>query len=162
MRLVFRTTFYVRISPERLDVRNIGSGESISEIPEIAIRSGPRPTIVGIGDGARAAAAEPGVSIVNPFAHPRSIVSDVTLGQALLKAFLRQLDRGFLRIAPVIVIHPLGTPEGGFTEVENRALREMASGAGASKVVLWQGRVLTDEELRAGSLPSSGSSGSES
>ena len=44
-------------------------------------------------------------------------------------------------------MHPLGTPAGGFTQIERRALRELALGAGASTVFLKEGEPLTDEEL---------------
>ena len=45
------------------------------------------------------------------------------------------------------MLHPRVDPEGGFTQIEIRALRELAIGAGASKAFVWHGRDLTDEEL---------------
>ena len=59
-------------------------------------------------------------------------------------------------MAPDIVMHPLGDPEGGFTQIEIRALRETALGAGAKKVTMWHGRALTDQELMSGTFPSDG------
>jgi rod shape-determining protein MreB len=50
-------------------------------------------------------------------------------------------------LTPRVVIHPLGNPAGGFTQIERRAFREMALGAGASIVHVWTGRPLTDQEL---------------
>jgi hypothetical protein len=38
--------------------------------------------------------------------------------------------------------------EGGLSEVEERVLKEVAIGAGASKVVVWVGRELSDGEVR--------------
>ena len=38
--------------------------------------------------------------------------------------------------------------EGGLSEVEERALREVAIGAGASKGVVWVGHELSDAEVR--------------
>jgi len=38
--------------------------------------------------------------------------------------------------------------EGGLSEVEERALREVAMAAGASKVVVWVGHELSDAEVR--------------
>ena len=58
------------------------------------------------------------------------------------------------QLAPVVVIHPLGKPAGGFTQVENRAFREMAIGAGASEVTVWNGRNLTDQEVLSKRFPS--------
>lgn len=64
--------------------------------------------------------------------------------------------RAWLAASPHIVIHPLGDPEGGFTQVELRALRELANAAGASKVNVWTGRPLTDEELLTRKPPAQG------
>lgn len=151
---MFRPLIYVQISPERLTVRNVKTGASISEIPEIAIRGkrdDPKARIVAIGALARVAAkADAGVSVFNPFAHPRSPMSDLVLAEQLLKGLLYPLQKGFLRLAPKIVVHPLGQPEGGLTLEEQRAFRKLAVGAGASKAVLWQGHELSDDELRQG------------
>ena len=150
-------TIYVQLSPERLTVRNAKTGEAISEVPEIAITQDPKPAIVGIGTEARSHESIPTVKVVNPFAHPRTLVSDFAVGEQLLKAFLRRLQgRSIFAISPRVVMHPLGDPAGGFTQIEVRALREMAMGAGAARVVVWQGRELSDQELLSGKFPSGG------
>jgi rod shape-determining protein MreB and related proteins len=75
------------------------------------------------------------------------------VGEQLVKAFIRRaLEGSMLSLAPVVVMHPLGTPEGGFTQVELRAFREMAIGAGASEVVLWTGRELSNQEVLSGEV----------
>src|SRR6185503_16609774 len=99
----------------------------------------------------------PSIRVSNPFAHPRTVVGDFTLGERVLKAFLRRLQSGaFLALSPRIVLHPSGNPAGGYTQVEARALHEMASGAGASNVVVWQGRALSDQEILSGQFPPEG------
>lgn len=150
-------TFYVQVSPELLTVRNAKTGEAISEVPEIAIAHDPKPSIVGIGKEARLHRSAPLVKIINPFAHPRSLVSDFTVGEQLLKAFVRRLiGNSIFAVSPRVVVHLMGEPTGGFTQVETRAFREMAMRAGASKVVVWQGRGLSDQELLSGEFPSGG------
>ncbi len=130
-------TVYVQLSPERITLRNAKTGQTLSEVPRIAV--------------------EAGAAAINPFAHPRSLVSDFTAGETLLKALLRKLLPGSLFTAsPRVVLHPLGDPAGGFTQIEVRALQEMARGAGASEVIVWQGRNLTDQELRDREFPSDG------
>lgn len=153
----FIPIIYVQVSPERLTVRNAKTAETISEVPEVAISYSQKERIVGVGSEARSHEATPSVKVVNPFAHPRSLVSDFTAGEQLLKAFLLRLLRPSLfAIAPKIVLHPLGNPPGGFTQIEIRAFREMALGAGASQVVVWQGQGLSDQELLSGKFPSGG------
>jgi rod shape-determining protein MreB len=147
---------YVRISPERLVVTNVKTGASISEVPELAIAGEPK-RVLGFGAGARSAAAQYGGVVVNPFAHPRSMVSDFTVAEQLLKAFVRRINsRSWFVPSPRIIMHPIGHPEGGFTQVERRAFREMASGAGASEVVVWTGRELTNQEVSDGAFPAGG------
>jgi rod shape-determining protein MreB len=157
MLTMLKPTIYVQLSPERLTVRNARTGEAISEIPEIAISQDQKKKIVGVGAEASFHKSSPLVEVVNPFAHPRSLVSDFTVGEQLLKAFLRRINgRSFLRLAPTVVLHPQGKPAGGFTQIEIRALHEMALGAGASQVIIWEGQNLSDQEVLSGQFPSDG------
>lgn len=153
----FIPTIYVQVSPERLTVRNIKTGQSISEVPELALAGGPVRKILGVGDQARALSSNFGVEIVNPFAHPRSLISDFILGEQVLKAFLRRVQgRSLLAVSPLLIMHPLGNPAGGLTQVECRAFHTMAQGAGAAKVTLWQGRNLSDQGLLSRQFPEDG------
>ncbi len=148
---------YIQISPQRLTVRNVKTGEAISEVPEVAISRKGKEAVVGVGDAARAMKSSAAAAVSNPFSHPRSLVSDFTVAEQLLKHFLRRINRPSLfSLSPKVVMHPLGDPDGGFTQIEIRALMEMGLGAGASQVVLWQGRPLSDQELLSGKFPSSG------
>jgi rod shape-determining protein MreB and related proteins len=151
-----RPVLYIKLSPERLTVRNVRSGESVSEVPEMAISTAPKQAILAVGSEARRAAGTQDAKVVNPFNHPRTLVGDFTVGEQLLKTFVRKLQGSSLvAIAPLIVMHPLGSPKGGFTQVERRAFREMALGAGASKVVLWVGHELSDAEVLSDQVLSS-------
>ena len=153
----FMALLYVKISAERLVVTDVKNGPSISEIPEVAISNGQPKRILGVGAGARSAAAQGDGFIVNPFAHPRSLVSDFTVAEQLLKEFVRRIHgKSWLVPSPRIVMHPLGSPDGGFTQVERRAFREMALGAGASEVIVWTGRELTNQEVADGTFPPGG------
>ena len=145
-----KPVIYVQISPERLTLKNVKTGQTIDEAPEVAISAPPKRKILAVGSQARQAAALQGAEIVNPFAHPRSLVSDFIVAEQLLKHQLgRLLGYSRLLIMPCVVMHPLESPAGGFTQIELKALREMALGAGASEVHLCNGRPLTDEEVLA-------------
>ena len=148
---------YVQVSPERLTLKNLKTGEVIAEVPELAISAPPKPKIIAVGPQARVAASSQTAAVVNPFAHPRSLVSDFTVAELLLKHQLRRiLGKSLLSFSPYVVMHPLGSPAGGFTQVERRAFREMALGAGASEVHLWIGRPLTDQEILSKQPPLDG------
>lgn len=153
----FSPILYVKVSPERLTVRNVKTGAEFAEVPEVAIgNAGKKAVILAVGAAARVAAATSQAKLVNPVSHPRTLMGDFTIGQQLLNALLRRLDgSAWLTFAPRIVMHPLGTPEGDFTQVERRAFREMALGAGVSDVVLWVGRELSDQEVQSAEILSS-------
>ena len=153
---LFSPLLYVKLSAERLSVRNVKAGIEISEAPDLALTRGSRTRVADVGRLATTQDVDP-VEVVNPFAHPRSLVSDFTTGQQLLKSFIGRVQANVAwKIAPTIVMHPLGSPEGGFTQVEIRALHEMALGAGAAQVVVREGRPLTDQELLAGDFAAGG------
>lgn len=145
----FSPLVYIQISPNLLTLKNLKSGLEISEVAEIALSLPPKPKVIlGAGAEARLASASEPAQLIQPFAHPRSLVSDFASAEALIRLQLqRVLGKGWLRVAPSVVMHPLGNPDGGFTQVELRAFREMALGAGASTARVWTGRPLANHEL---------------
>lgn len=58
--------------------------------------------------------------------------------------------------APRLVLHPLGEPAGGFTQVAQRACTEMGRAAGARQITRWQGPPLTDAQRISGRYPVTG------
>ena len=145
----FSPLVYIQISPHLLTLKNLKSGLEISEVAEIALSLPPKPKVIlGAGAQARLASASEPAQLIQPFAHPRSLVLDFASAEALIRLQLqRVLGKGWLRVAPSVVMHPLGNPDGGFTQVELRAFREMALGAGASTARVWTGRPLANHEL---------------
>ena len=80
---------------------------------------------------------------LNPFSHPRVLLSDFIVGEKLLQEIIRQIiGDGLFVPTPAIIIHPMEKTEGGLTDVEIRAFKEMALGAGAREVVVYQGAAL--------------------
>lgn len=145
----FSPLVYIQIAPNLLTLKNLKTGLEISEVAEIALSLPPKPKVIlGAGAEARLASASEPAQLIQPFAHPRSLVSDFASAEALIRIQLqRVLGKGWLRVAPSVVMHPLGNPDGGFTQVELRAFREMALGAGASTARVWTGRPLANHEL---------------
>lgn len=145
----FIPLLYVQISPELLTLKNIHSGMILSEPAQIAISTQNGRSVVLTGKEI-ALAGVSGAKVIKPFAHPRSLISDFSSAEVLLRWQIKKMiGNKLITLAPVIVIHPLGNPEGGFTEIELRALRELGLGAGAKKVFVWTGRLLTDQEVVA-------------
>ena len=87
---------YVRLSPERLVVRDARAGRMFDQAAVLAVtRAAPR-RIVAVGDQAvlAAAGAQQPVDLVRPFAHPRTLMADFTGGEELLKAALAHVRLG--------------------------------------------------------------------
>lgn len=139
---------YIQLARDCVKAREVRSGKSFAEVPEIAFTTKPKARILGIGAEARARQSEPGAQIVNPFGHPRSVVSNFTVGEQFIRQVIRRLaGTSIFSMAPRVIMHPLGMPEGGYTQIELRALREMAYGAGARLADVWTGREPSDQEL---------------
>jgi actin-like ATPase involved in cell morphogenesis len=84
-----------------------------------------------------------------PFTTTRLLVGQFVVAQNTLKEALKQVSKESLfAVSPYIVIHPLEMVEGGLSEIEERIFREVAIGAGASKVVVWFGHELNDAEVK--------------
>lgn len=145
-----KPVIYLQISPERISAKNLKSGAVIEDIPHIAISAGPKPRILAIGAQARAAASTEPATVENPFANLGKRVPDTTLARPLIVHFLNLAQGGgFLFLRPKVVIHPLGSPSGGFSHAELSAFRELALEAGAAEVHVHTGEVLTDQEVLA-------------
>lgn len=122
--------------------------------PTTSGRSERRPRVIAVGAAARTAAAVP----ANPFQHPRILIADFLLAEALLRyAFHAVSPRSWiLQPSPVAVCHVVEPLVGGLAQIECRALMEMMEGAGARSTFVWEGRELTDQELRSGAYRTPG------
>ncbi|HKB60470.1 MAG TPA: rod shape-determining protein [Gallionellaceae bacterium] len=148
MSFMLGTVVYIAVSPERVTVRDVGSGKAFSEVPEIALSGIDKITVVAIGAEARKHASDPAVKVINPFTHPRSLFSDFTLAEQFLKLAMRRVVAGSIfQPSPKVIAHLPGDPEGGYTQIERRVIREMAFSAGARQVDVIEGREPTDQEL---------------
>jgi rod shape-determining protein MreB len=152
--LLGEVKLYMRISPKRLIIREPKTGITFDEPPEIAIERSYIPRILGVGFAARDFAGKPSVEVTNPFAHPRSLVSDFTLGEQVLKAAIKQVLKGRLMLVrPLILLNLSDEPDGGYTQVELRALREMAVSASGGGRFATCRKDLTDQEILSDEFP---------
>ncbi|MGH1450157.1 MAG: rod shape-determining protein [Pseudomonadaceae bacterium] len=146
VRKLFSGTVYVRISEDRLRVHHLENGSVFDQPPLIAIdASNPRKvTLRAIGDEAQGLEAQSGVTVSNPFSHPRLLVSNFRNAEWVLRHAIRAVHPAqFVTPSPVVIMHPLEKLEGGLTDIECRVFRELALGAGARQVHLHVGEALS-------------------
>src|SRR5262245_42354915 len=109
----FKPILYVRLDPARIAIRDVHSGRELAEPPIAALSREPKRRLVGVGKAAEMAGASQAVDIINPFTHPRSLLSDFTVAELVLKGFVKKVfsERIFVP-SPHIVMHPTVNPEG--------------------------------------------------
>jgi len=82
-----------------------------------------------------------------PFTTTRLLVGSFTHAEKALKDGLKSIPRGLFTPSPIIVIQPMAMVEGGLSEVEERAIRELAMSAGARKAFVTAGKELSDQDV---------------
>ncbi len=136
----FSNDLLVEIRENQLRVSSFSGDELFDENPLIAIEKiQEKSMILEIGSKA-ASITGVNVEVVNPFSHPRLMISNFTYAEKVLLHAIRSLFAArFFAPSPRVIIHQLEKNEGGLTEVEERVLRELALGAGAREVVVYSG-----------------------
>ena len=83
-----------------------------------------------------------------PFTTKRLLVGEFSVAENYLKRAIKKVYEGkWFSASPVVIIHPLEMIDGGLSQIEERAMMELAAGAGARKVVVWVGHELSDQEV---------------
>ena len=152
-----RRLVYVQISPERILLRRVATGETIDDVPQAAVDA--QGIVVAYGRGADDAVHwHPNLQLVNGFSHPRTLMGDVDVAAATLRAFLEtmfpRMKRRFRKLKPDLVIHPVGAED--LSGLEVWGLQRVAELAGARHVSLWQGEEPAYETLVRGTAQPSG------
>lgn len=139
------TTLYIQIWENRVKATDIKTKNIYDEQPYVAIETTDKnqKIISAIGANALSAALKSNTELINPFYHPRTLLSDFQVGEKLLQHVVKiVLGKKWFTPLPAIVIHPMEKSEGGLSELERRAFRELAYSAGAREVILYEGKEL--------------------
>ena len=134
--------YYLRVNRDRVTARNVSTGDVVEVTPKLGLDGSNK--ILSVGDPVDPSA----VRVLAPFSHPRILIDDFTGGEKIVQHVVRELfGIGGIRPSPIVVVHPDLELDGGLTQIEARALREMVEGAGARRVYLHYGRLLSDKEV---------------
>jgi rod shape-determining protein MreB len=135
---------YARIDRTRISMRDVSTGATFESAARIGLDSENR--IVSVGD-----MGSPNVvRTVEPFAHPRIVISDFACASKLFQYGLQQLSRfKWISPSPILIIQPVMELSGGLSQIENRALLEVGESAGARETLIHCGKTLSDQEVVA-------------
>ena len=115
---LFANTVYVKVFPNRFELKHIESGRS-----EVEVSS-------------------------ESFTTARLLVGKFSIAERVLKRGMKRLhEKRWFSPSPIVVIQPMEKTDNGLSEVEERVLLELAAGAGARKVSIWVGNELSDDEV---------------
>ena len=145
----FSDVFYICFSPDLVRAKSSKSKTSFETTPFVAIRQG---KVLAIGPEAEKMRSGPDddtIQIINPFNHPRLLISDFNAAMEVFRFAIRKTAKKKMLIRPQVIVHPLPADRlaGGIADLEIRLLREMGMAVGGREVHIWLGRELTDEEI---------------
>lgn len=87
-------------------------------------------------------------SSIEPFTTKRLLVGQFGPAEKLLTKLIKAAAcPNWFSPSPIVLVHPTTMVEGGLSQIEDRALRELGAGAGARIVHLWIGHELSDKEV---------------
>jgi rod shape-determining protein MreB len=134
----FTTTFYIQIWDNRLKVTNLNNGNTYDDIPLIAISN---EKIQAIGKD---------VSVyphaVNPFSHKRVLFDNFDTASMIIRyAFEQTIRRNFF--SPIAIVQVKKQLESQLTSIEQRALCEVMTNAGARETIIYDGVDLDMETI---------------
>ncbi|MEN8250725.1 MAG: rod shape-determining protein [Bacteroidota bacterium] len=134
--------FYLQIWENRIKVTEITSNKIFDESPLIAIKKNDKgeETVTAVGNNVKLMQNELDIEVINPFSHPRTLISNFMAAEKVLQYIIKTLSKHKLLAAPPLtVIHPMEKLDGGMTQIEFRAFKELALGAGSREAVVYDG-----------------------
>ncbi|RXJ71966.1 hypothetical protein CS022_18365 [Veronia nyctiphanis] len=140
---------YVQLWEERLKVIHCGNGKTFDEKPLLALRHQPKGgrIIAQIGNEAAAFSGDD-IELLNPFSHPRTLISDMYSADLVIRHGFSKLRSFRYFVSPyVVVVHPMEKREGGVTKVEKAALETLFKESGAREVLVYEGEALDPENI---------------
>ena len=149
LKILSAKTAYIQIWSDRIKVTDIKTGSFYDENALVSLikdNKNEMTIIEEIGDSVLEL-SKGNRKIIEPFKHPRVLISDFSAGEKVVQhAFQKIYGHSFLSPTPIAIIQPMEKLEGGLTLIEDKALRELAIGAGAHKVFIHTGSTLSSHE----------------
>ncbi len=147
----FTAIVYVQIWKEQIKVTSSTSQTPLIEPAVIAAKDTFTNTkqLMSVGNEAITHSNIEGFELVYPFKNNKHLINDFDAAEALLTKLLSQTNSTgrLFKPSPFIVIHPMEINEIDISQVEYRALLELALGAGARDAAVYIGSELLIEDI---------------
>lgn len=83
-----------------------------------------------------------------PFSNSRLIISEFLIAESFFKKVFLRLKKNYkIKRYDTILVHPMELNEGGISEVEKRIFMESFERVGARRILIWEGRELSNREV---------------
>jgi len=133
---LFSHDLLVELSENKITMHEFSTGQFIEIEPWIALEGAKgKEKIKAIGREAKSLSG-PSIQVMNPFSHTRSFIGNFLLAEKILQHGAFMINGSKIRVAPRVIMHQLEKTEGGFSDIEERVLRELANGMGAREVTI--------------------------
>jgi len=142
----FGAVLYVQIWEKKIKVTDITTKKIVfDEKALVAVKNkNGKKSIEAIGNNAALVSdSSLNIEVSQPFSHKRLLLSNFTLAEILLHHIFNNEMKRHIFVGPRVVIHPMEKIEGGLGQIEIRAFRDLAIGAGARCVKVHQGKELS-------------------
>lgn len=142
----FNSIVYLQIWKEQIKATNSSNQITLIEPAVIAVKKTSSHTkeLMYVGEEAIAQSNIEYLDLIYPFKNDKYLINDFDAAEALITNMLcrtKSLWR-FLRPSPLVVIHPMDIREIEISQVEYRALLELALGSGAGDAAIYTGSEL--------------------
>lgn len=153
----FSNCLYVRFDATAIRITNVNTGETIRETPFVLLSKpsnsrakGKIPKVLAIGEQAQRLHAQQtdSTTLHNGFDHPRICIGSFDLAMDCLRYLFQRAMKRFAFIRPHVIMHPLYPYSTDLSQIELRAIRELAEACGAMQVHVYTGSPLTLDQLK--------------
>lgn len=151
LRGYFTTIVYVQIWKEQIKITSSIDQTALIEPAVIAVEKSlsNAKKLMYVGEKALARSNIEDLELVYPFKKNKHLINDFDAAETLLTNLLSKTysSRLFLKPSPQIIIHPMDINEIEVSQVEYRALLELALGSGARDAAVYTGSELLIEDI---------------
>ncbi len=161
---IIDSDLYIQVWESHIRVINIQTGIEVYEPPLIAFDKGEfdkdekeAGTPRAFGADAKLLLSNPAYQVTNPFSHPRQLLANFQNAEKVLKHMVNNAaGKRVFTPSPRIVFQPMEKIEGGLTEVEIRAFKELCLGTGAREVIIYLGPPVSRQSFNFAELKAKG------